>query len=76
MSSPPAPVQVGDLRRHPKGHTLRVRKIVDGVMMPYAWAECAPDPPVRGRRITNISTETVSKFPLVVEAKPEPDPSP
>lgn len=79
MSSPSTPVQVGDLRRHPKGHTLRVRKII-GAMLPYVWAECAPDPPARGRRTTNIAIETVSKFPLAVdpelEPRPEPEPNP
>ena len=75
MPSPSIPVQVGDLRRHPKGHTLRVRKII-GAMMPYVWAECAPDPPVRGRRTTNISIETVSGFPLIVEPEPKPEPEP
>jgi hypothetical protein len=71
MPSPFIPVQVGDLRRHPKGHTLRVRRILYSI-----WAECVPDPPVRGRRTTNIMTDTVGGFPLVVEPEPEPKPEP
>lgn len=63
-----SPVRAGDLRRHPNGHTLRVRKIV-GSVMPDVWAECDPDPPVRGRRATKIFIAIFSKFPLV-----EPNP--
>lgn len=74
MPSSPAPVQVGDLRTHPKGYNLRVACVY------HYWgkAECVPEPRAYGRRTTHISIETVSGFPLVVEPelKPKPDSEP
>ena len=62
------PVEVGQLRQHPTGHTLRVVKIYHPGCT-YSVADCAPDPPVQGRRATNIATKTLETYPLVTPSE-------
>lgn len=62
------PVEVGQLRQHPTGHTLRVVKIHHPGRT-YSVADCAPDPPVKGRRATCIATKTLETYPLVTPSE-------
>ena len=64
------PVNVGQLRRHPKGHTLRVLE-ADGINSSSAL--CTPDPPIKGRRATRISFYTLFTYPIVT---PTTEPTP
>lgn len=66
------PVEVGQLRRHPKGHTLRIVKIYhEGYRC--SVADCVPDPPIKGRRATRISFYTLFTYPIVT---PTTEPTP
>ena len=65
------PVEVGQLRRHPEqGHTLRVTSMAHSHWS--SWCTCTPDPPVKGRRTTNIATVRLAAFDLVTETTTEP----
>jgi len=66
---PLVPVEVGQLRRHPKGHMLRVVRIYHKGRE-YACADCVPDPAVAGRRATNIATRTLATYPLITTTEP------
>ena len=65
------PVEVGQLRRHPKGYTLRVMEFQRNYWPPCAL--CEPDPPVEGRRTTSIRVKTLATFKLVT---PTTEPTP
>ena len=64
------PVEVGQLRQHPDGHTLRVIEIRDHYWSPNAL--CKPEPPVKGRRTTSISVYRLAHFDLITTKEPTP----
>jgi hypothetical protein len=62
------PVEAGQLRLHPSGHALRVGKIYHPGYK-CSNADCKPEPPVKGRRATNIAIKTLETYPLITPSE-------